>query len=226
MIVSSRLIAIIIAAIILFPLPSMAQDEADKPSHHTFALGGGLTSDYTWSLEMTYRYRFLSFLSAGASVGYWKQWTDETVPSGDEWIVDDDDSKIDNFYLRPNLLLVSPKLFGIKDWRFSLWANPGLMMNIPYASATIDVLAFEGNVGHVAEYKTVRTHHGDWAAFDCRFGLSIGQDNASILIGYQLSTLDIYSLHRNLSYQGQSFGQFYPDKKLQHSFVIEINYVF
>lgn len=158
-------------------------------------------------------------------MGYWKLWTDENVPSGDSWIVDDS-RKVDNFYLRPNLLLLSPKLFGIKDWRFSLWANPGLMKNIPYASATIDVISFEGDVGHVAEYKSVSSHHGDWAAFDCRFGISIVQDNANVLIGYQLSTLDIYSLHCNLTYRGQSFGDFYPDKKLQHSLVIEINCVF
>lgn len=215
-------------SLVFFPISSMAQDEtgSGKMPRNMVAMEGALTSDYTWSWELSYRYRLLGFLSAGASVGYWKQWTDETEPSGDEWIVDDDSRKIDNFYLRPNVMLVTPKLLGIKDWRFSLYANPGVMMNIPYGSATIDVLAFDGNVGHVAEYKKVSTHNGDWAAFDCRFGLSIGQDDASILIGYQFSTLDIYGMHRNLSYLGHSFNDFYPAKKLQHSFVLEVNISF
>lgn len=194
----------------------------DKPTRHSIAMEGALTSDETWNLELSYRYKFLSFLSAGAGIGMWKQFAYDGLPSGNGWCIDDDDEKISNFYVRPNVMLTTPKLFGIRNMEFSLFANPGCMMNIPYSRATVDIITYEGNAGHVTDYHDVSSHKGDWAAFDLRTGIRFGSDDVHILIGYQFSTLDIYGLNRNMEFDHQRFDEFYPKKKPQHAAFIEI----
>ena len=52
----------------------------------------------------------------------------------------DDYRKVSNFYLRPNVMLTTPKLFGIRYCKFGLYANPGVMLNIPNAKADIDIV--------------------------------------------------------------------------------------
>lgn len=208
----------------LFTATAFAQGEKakDKPTRHSVAMEGAITSDITWNVEFSYRYKFLSVMSAGASVGMWKQMQEDGLPSGDGWIVDDDDSRMTNFYIRPNIMVTTPKLFGIKDWEFSLFANPGLMMNIPYSKSTIDIITFEGYAGHVTDYKSVSSHKGDWAAFDIRTGIRFGSDDVHFLLGYQFSTLDIYGLNRNMTFDHQKFDDFYPKRKPQHAAFLEI----
>ena len=37
-------------------------------------------------------------------------------------------------------MLITPKLFGIRYCKFGLYANPGVMLNIPNAKADIDIV--------------------------------------------------------------------------------------
>lgn len=53
-----------------------------------------------------------------------------------------------------------------------------------------------------------------------------GMDNINITIGYQFSTIDVYGMHRNLSYKGTRFEDFYPKRKYQYGAVIGISYGF
>lgn len=212
-----------LAIVFLFMLLTItvsAQD--DKPKRHSVSMEGAITSDITWNWEISYRYKFLNILSAGIGAGMWKQMQEDGLPSGDDWILDDDDSKMSNFYLRPNIMITTPKLFAIRDCEFSLFANPGLMMNIPYASSTVDILTFEGNVGHVTDYKHINNHKGKWAAFDIRAGIRFGTDDVHFLLGYQFSTLDIYGMQRDMTFDHQKFDEFYPKRKPQHAAVLEI----
>lgn len=213
-----------ICLLMLFSISTYAQEgDNAKSTRHSASMEGAITSDITWNLEFSYRYKILRILSAGMGIGMWKQMQEDGLPSGENWIVDDDDQKMTNFYIRPNVMVMTPKLFGIKDWEFSVFANPGFMMNIPYVNSTIDILTFEGNVGHVTDYKSVSSHKGDWAAFDIRTGIRFGSDDIHFLLGYQFSTLDIYGLNRNMSFDGQKFDEFYPKKKMQHSAFLEIS---
>lgn len=116
-----------------------AEDKGKQIKRNNVAVEMALTSDDTYSLESGYRFNLLHSLSAGVSLGYWKTFT-EHFPHGQNWCVSDDYRKMSNFYLRPNVMLTTPKLFGIRYCKFGLYANPGVMLNIPNAKADIDIV--------------------------------------------------------------------------------------
>ena len=116
-----------------------AEDKGKQIKRNNVAVEMALTSDDTYSLESGYRFNLLHSLSAGVSLGYWKTFT-EHFPHGQNWCFSDDYRKVSNFYLRPNVMLTTPKLFGIRYCKFGLYANPGVMLNIPNAKADIDIV--------------------------------------------------------------------------------------
>lgn len=215
----------LITALLLCHMSINAEDNVgeDEITRNSIAVEMALTSDDTWSVEVGYRFRLLHFLSAGVSLGYWKTYTEPNVPNGSNWYVSDEDRKISNFYLRPNIMFITPKLFSIRDCIFHLYANPGLMLNIPYAKADIDII--EPN-GAVLYNDKATNHKGKWCAFDIGCGIMFGTDDVNFSIGYQFSTIDVYGMHRDLSYKGKSFADFYPKRKYQYGAVIGISYNF
>lgn len=187
------------------------------------ALGGLLTSSDTWQMDLSYHYMMLPYVGVGASVGYWAQFAIDGVPQGDGWRIGDDYKKVQNFYLRPSLHLVTPTLMKIADAQLRLFAEPGFIMNIPYCNVGVSLLDAHGLERDV---QNVSTSKGDWYAFDCKAGLSLFVDNVSISAGYQYSTLDVLGMRRELVYNNKLFNDFYSKRKVQHGGFVTIGYHF
>lgn len=177
----------------------------DGFTHHRAAMSGSLTSVDTWQLDFSYHYMLCKYFGAGASVGSWKQIFYDGYPSGSDWSLSSDDSKISNFYLRPSLLAISPAIFKIRDASFGLMAEPGIMMCIPYEKVTIDIIHNMQTV----DYRHVSSNRGQWLSLDCRIGLYVNVFRCHFILGYEISNLDIFSRRRNMSYDGVSFNRFY-----------------
>ncbi len=185
-------------------------EEDDKIGPHRFGFIGALTSSDTWQLEMGYHYMLRPWLGLGGELGMWKQYYSDGLPEGHDWIIDSDDEYLQNLYLRPSVLLVSPTLFHIRDAQFGLVAEPGVMLNIPYQSVGINKL--EGLIA--TDYVSRGTSKGQWCAVDCRVGLNVKIGPVNITAGYLVSNFDIYGIARNIKYDGVKFDTFYPKKKL------------
>lgn len=176
-------------------------------THHRAALSGTLTSSDTYSLEGSYHYMICRYLGIGGAIGYWSNYYDDGYASGNNWSVSDDDNTPSNLYLRPSLVLKSPGL-NISSTVLSLYAEPGLMLNVPYQRVCIEQVTD----WPIVEYHYVSTSNGQWLATELRAGISADIGPFGITAGYMMSSLDIYSQYRRLSYNGTSFRQYYPRK--------------
>lgn len=185
-------------------------EEDDEIGPHRFGFMGALTSSDTWQLEMGYHYMLCPWVGLGGEFGMWKQYYYDGLPGGRGWEIDSDDELLQNLYLRPSVLLVSPALFHIRDARFGLVAEPGVMLNIPYQCVGINKL--DGLI--TTDYVTRSSSRGQWCAVDCRVGLNVKIGRLNVTAGYLVSNFDIYGIARNIRYDGVKFGTFYPKKKL------------
>lgn len=182
--------------------------DEDGWGRHRAAITGMLTSSDTWQLESSYHFMLCRYIGVGASVGLWEQMMYDGYPSGTGWNVDDNSEKAHNLYLRPSVLFQSPVLLKIRDAAISIMAEPGIMMNIPYCSAGIDIV--EGF--QTVDYTTVSTTRGQWCAADLRIGINVSVYRFNFCLGYLMSGFDILSMSRHLRYNGIRFSEFYPSK--------------
>ena len=196
--------------------------EAEPTRHHLVSISGALTSVDTWELDFSYHYMFLPYIGIGGSFGFWEQYYTDGYPSGPNWNIQDDDEKMNNLYLRPSLFLQSPKLFGIRDAVFKLFAQPGISLNVPYKSAWVEIVRDY----QVIDTKRISTIRGQWAAYDFRGGISMNVGEFGILAGYCTSNLDISGMARHLSYNGTPFRQFYPKRRQIHGAFLAMTYRF
>ncbi len=203
-------------------LIARAQD-ATTFERNSISLGGELTSQSTWQLDLSYHYMLSPYVGVGASVGLWKQFSYDGVPEGNGWILSEDNRAAENFYLRPSLRLISPSVMKIADMKIKLFAEPGFMMNIPYSSVTISLLNEHGIERDVAN---AHTNKGTWYAADCKLGLNIYAGDISLWLGYKFSTLDAYAMRRELVYDNKRFNDFYPKKKHLHGGFLAVSYNF
>ena len=201
----------------------------DEKTHHRLGINGALTSSDTWQLEFSYHYMlFNNYVGLGGSVGTWKVYFEDGWASGKNWNIDEDDNKPCNFYLRPSVLLKTPA-WKYRDCAWSLFAEPGVMMNIPYQSVSIESMS-SGPVSGTPpnwpaiEYTNISTSKGQWLAFDLRIGVSLDVGPCGISAGYMMSNLDVYSQYRHLSYKGVSFKDFYPRKSFMQGAYISLSY--
>lgn len=208
----------IVIWLMLIPLHGLCKGEDDDFHRHRFGMSGALTSSDTWQLDFTYHYMLTRNIGVGGALGTWEQWYIDGMPSGDNWWIDSDDEHIGNIYLRPSLLLVSPRLFSAGLWIFALMAEPGVMMNVPYQRVCIEM----SENHHITDYKYVSTSRGQWCAFECRAGIEANFMYGNITLGYMFSTLDIYGIRRNLHFDGVSFGDFYPRRRLMHGAFLSV----
>lgn len=200
----------LIAICCMLPGPVMAKGEnADDDSftHHRAAVTGMLNSSDSYDLRLSYHYMIWKYLGAGGGVGFWRNYFVDGHASGPGWNIDYDNDHPWNFYLSPSLVIKSPAL-RIKQVYLSLYAEPGLMLNIPYARVCI-----EKTQGlQVYDYDYVSTNRGQWLAWDVHAGVNLDVGPIGVSIGYMMSNLDIYSYFRHLKYDGVSFSEFYPKK--------------
>lgn len=210
----------IIIILFLSPLLVSGEGKEDDFGRHRLGFSGALTSSDTWQAETSYHFMLTRNIGIGGAIGMWQQYFIDGYPSGNNWQIDSDDEKISNLFLRPSIILVSPRLFSLGLWNFALMAEPGVMMNIPYQRVTIDIL--EGY--HTVDYKHASTSRGQWCAFECKAGIEANFMYGSITLGYLFSNLDIFGISRNLHYDGVRFGDFYPDRKLMHGAFISLSF--
>lgn len=103
-----------------------------------------------------------------------------------------EDDKPSGIYLRPSVVI---KSLGLKTW--SLYAEPGLLLNIPYRRVCIEN---HQNAAKV-DYDYISTNKGQWFAGELRLGISANIGPLDCSLGYMMSNFDIYSQQRHLSYK-------------------------
>lgn len=202
-------------------LPEKLEHEMEDKTHHRVGFNGALTSSDTWQLEFSYHYMFNKCIGLGGSAGAWEVYFEDGRASGSNWMIDGDYNKPWNLYLRPSILLKTPALrYRACSW--SLFAEPGVMLNIPYQKVWIESYPNR----RVVEHDYVSTTKGQWLAIDLRVGVSLDMEPCGISAGYMISNLDVYSQYRHLSYKGTSFKDFYPSKPLMQGAYLSLSYSF
>ncbi len=194
---------------------------AEDKMHHRVGFNGALTSSDSWQLEFSYHYMFNNCVGLGGSVGSWKVWYEDGWASGSNWNIDDDDNKPSNFYLRPSVLLKTPA-WKYSACAWSIFAEPGVMLNIPYQRVCIEKTPNRPDT----DYDYISTNKGQWLALDLRIGVSLDVGPCGISAGYMMSNLDVYSQYRHLSYNRISFEKFYPKKPFMQGVFMSCSYNF
>ena len=182
-----------------------------KPSElkRKIALNGELLSCDTWQVDASFHYFVCPYIGLGGSIGMWKQYMADGIPSGRGWTVDEDHENVENFFIHPSISLVSPCIAKIGEGHFNLFVEPGIMMNIPYCNVFVTLLDDRGST---IGYKKVSTNKGRWYAFDYKIGLSLTYDQFGCSIGYIHSDLDIFGMRRNMIFDGKLFN---PNRSLE-----------
>ncbi|MBJ2184470.1 MAG: hypothetical protein JFR38_08205 [Muribaculaceae bacterium] len=217
----ATLLSLIALATALISTAGNAKDDVFEFSHNRIAFNGLLTSSDSYTLEATYHYMFNHYISAGGGIGYWQVYYEDGRASGNGWEIDSDDNKPSNLYLRPSLVLKSPAI-RIKSVNIGLFAEPGLMMGIPYKRVCINRI----QNWTVSGYDYISTGKGQWLSFDLRAGVYANAGPCGFSIGYMMSNLDVYSQYRKLSYDGHTFGEFYPKRPFMQGAYLALSYYF
>ena len=196
-----------------------------KPSElkRKIALNGELLSCDTWQVDASFHYFVCPYIGLGGSIGMWKQYMADGIPSGRGWTVDEDHENVENFFIHPSISLVSPCIAKIGEGHFNLFVEPGIMMNIPYCNVFVTLLDDRGST---IGYKKVSTNKGRWYAFDYKIGLSLTYDQFGCSIGYIHSDLDIFGMRRNMIFDGKLFNAYYPERKNPHGCFVSFFYLF
>ncbi len=125
------------------------------------ALSGELLSCDTWQVEASYHYFFCPYIGFGGSVGHWKQYVVNGIPSGRGWTIAEKYENVQNFFIHPSVNLVSPRLARFNDTHIHLFLETGVQMNIPYGVVNVILV---NNKGTTIDYKKVSTNKGRWYA--------------------------------------------------------------
>ena len=203
---------------------SNAQDEAVSRNMHSAGINAAITSSDTWQLEAAYHWFPIRYVGIGGGIGYWKQFCTDAVPQGKYWRVNEKYQLPSNLYFHPSLLFFSPTVVKGSDFAVRLFAEPGLMLGIPYDKVCIDVCSDEYLIPYA--YKYVSSNKGNWCFFDARIGVSAKIEPLNISVGYIFSTLDVYAMRRNMAYENLAFSSFYPKAKDVHGVYMTVAFDF
>ncbi len=190
-------------------------------THHRASISGMLTSSCSWQVELGYHYMLNRYVGLGGSIGAWQVYFEEGMASGSNWQVESDDNRPWNIYLRPSVILKSPAL-SVKHVNLGIFAEPGLMLNIPYARVWVR----QDTRWPEYDLKPVSTTKGQWLGVDLRLGVYVNIGPCGFMAGYMMSNLDVYSRYRQMSYRGTSFRDFYPRKSFMQGACLTASYYF
>lgn len=211
---------LILLSLLISTLTLQAETDEDRTRHRA-GFNGALTSSYSWQLEFSYHYMFNRYIGLGGSAGAWKVYFEEGWASGNNWNIDEDDDRPSNFYIRPSAVLKTPAVkYRACSW--SLFAEPGVMLNIPYQRVCIENTQY----WPITDYDYISTNKGQWLAFDLRIGISLDVGPCGVSAGYIMSDHDVYSQYRHLSYKGISFEEFYPKMSFMQGAYMSLSYNF
>lgn len=190
-------------------------------THHRASVSGMLTSSDSWQVELGYHYMLNRYVGIGGAVGSWKVYFEDGLASGKNWRIESDDNSPWNIYLRPSVILKSPAL-RVRNVNLGLFAEPGLMMNIPYARVWIR----QSTQWPDYELKSVSTTKGQWLGLDVRLGVYLNIGPCGFAAGYMMSNFDVYSQYRQMTYGGVSFREFYHSKSFMQGAYLTASYYF
>lgn len=221
---NKRITEIFCLITILIAMPALAQDKSEENfnfANSKVSFSGLVTSSDSYQLEASYHYMFNRYIGLGGAFGYWSVWYEDGWAAEKDWEIESDDNKPSNFYLRPSIVLKSPAL-KIKQVDLGLYAEPGIMLNIPYQR--INIRQYINCPDY--DYKYVSTSKGQWFAIDLRVGIFVNFGPCGFSAGYIMSNLDVYSQYRQLSYKGTSFSKYYPKKSFMQGAYLTASYYF
>ena len=197
------------------------KDENFEFSHNKVAFSGLVTSSDSYQVEASYHYMFNRYIGLGGSFGFWKVWYEDGWASEKDWEIESDENKPSNFYLRPSVVLKTPAI-KIKQVDLGLYAEPGVMLNVPYTGANIRQYTQWPDY----DYKHISTSKGQWFAVDMRVGIFVNFGPCGFSAGYTMSNYDVYSQYRHLSYKGISFSKYYSKKSFMQGAYLTASYYF
>lgn len=210
--------------ILLMTIPALAQNKNEDNfefSHNRVSFSAMLTSSDSYQLEASYHYMLNHYIGLGGAFGYWSVWYEDGWAAEKDWEIESDDNKPYNLYLRPSVVLKTPTL-KIKMVDIGMYAEPGMMINIPYASVNIRQYTYwpDYNLKHTS------TSRGQWFAVDLRLGVFVNFGSCGFSAGYTMSNFDVYSQYRHLSYQGIPFSKYYSKKSFMQGAFLTASYYF
>ncbi len=205
----------------LYSFAAEKQNRIFEFEKNRIALSGAFSNSYTWQVDLSYHYMINRYLGLGASLGQWKTVYPEGQPKGNDWYVEWDSNDPSNIFFRPSFIFKTPPL-RIKRCEIGIFAQPGVMMNIPYVS--VSLLQSSADAGYTR--KAVSTSKGQWLAFDAKLGLFVNLGPCGFSAGYIISNHDIYGQYRHLSYNNVYFDRFYPEKTLLQGIYAMASYYF
>ena len=177
---NKRITEIFCLITILIAMPALAQDKSEENfnfANSKVSFSGLVTSSDSYQLEASYHYMFNRYIGLGGAFGYWSVWYEDGWAAEKDWEIESDDNKPSNFYLRPSIVLKSPAL-KIKQVDLGLYAEPGIMLNIPYQR--INIRQYINWPDY--DYKYVSTSKGQWFAIDLRVGIFVILDLADSVL--------------------------------------------
>lgn len=130
------------------------------------------TSDYS----VGYHYLFCEYVGLGANIGAW------AVDSSSGILGESNDDKWErqNAFVKPSLLLISPNLFSVKQCRFHIECEPGIVFSTRRRIRTL-----QSDMETYKEYKT------DCISWSCDFGFAVEYKTVNFLVYYSISNLDV-----------------------------------
>lgn len=212
---------LLILSLLLFSMGSSAQ------SHHIASIGAGIGSSDIYSVELSEHYMFNPYIGLGGTIGFYKEWYNSR-PGGEinsgkynSWYMDEDDKEISKFFLEPQVVVNTPKLFSIGKSNFCMEADLGCIMQIPHEIVGINYI---NSITNLNDHKIVSHSGGKWAFWDTRVMLKADFRRIMVSLGYSLSNLDIYSTRRKLQVEDTKLDFFYPKKQLNQMLFLRVGY--
>ena len=216
----SHIIKYIILLLCALPVFAYAQ-QGEKPSKHELQLTVGLDSYLAFQFEPSYSYMFHK--NIGVTGGF--RLIQEIVENLRYDFVSDPvpQWKVSN-KKRVSILLFKPalrlKIPIVNDW-VSFVTEPGLLINL----IPNETLEFAYYYTKTTQYQTVKSKGGEAIFYNVKNYLSFQIDNWAILLGYDLSTHELYSGRRNIIIEGDALKNHLPRKiKFTHTGFVGVSF--
>lgn len=219
---------------LLFLLLPMNIYGQEKENLNEASVSVGVNSNDCWELEGAYLRRLNPYIGIGAGIHFFNQYSTKISGQGPyisgtptnisipAWTLSDS-KKPAGLSLNPYIRLNTPKLFKIFGGSVSLFAEPGMYLTW-YLDKNQYVYYWDGEGYNIQ--KSFHDKKGDWVYWNARTGISIGDESATLSIGYSASNLDVYSYRRNIVVDGVNLSKDLPKKHFLWGLFVSAAYKF